>query len=52
MFTRFNHSVGRAFVQFNSAVRAAAAVRAGQRPAARDLHTLGINPTDFPKIHD
>ncbi|MCK1975170.1 hypothetical protein LNK20_21025, partial [Bacillus safensis] len=34
MFTRFNNRFGRAFAQFGSAVRASAAVRAGQKPTA------------------
>ncbi|MBA8843708.1 hypothetical protein FHW02_001760 [Ochrobactrum sp. RH1CCR137] len=50
MFTRFNNRFGRAFAQFGSAVRASAAVRAGQKPTAQDLETLGIDVDQFRRI--
>ncbi|WP_343315609.1 hypothetical protein AAIB41_12455 [Brucella sp. BE17] len=46
----FNNRFGRAFAQFGSAVRASAAVRAGQKPAARDLEALGIDVEQFRRI--
>ncbi|WP_180350113.1 MULTISPECIES: hypothetical protein [Brucella/Ochrobactrum group] len=50
MFTRFNNRFGRAFAQFGSAVRASAAVRAGRKPTAQDLETLGIDVDQFRRI--
>jgi hypothetical protein len=50
MFTRFHNRFGRAFAQFGSAVRASAAVRAGQKPTAQDLETLGIDVDQFRRI--
>ncbi|MFK0683566.1 hypothetical protein SD208_04505 [Ochrobactrum sp. BD67] len=50
MFTRFNNRFGRAFAQLGSAVRVSAAVRAGQKPAAQDLETLGIDVDQFRRI--
>ncbi|NKC29024.1 hypothetical protein HED52_19895 [Ochrobactrum ciceri] len=50
MFTRFNNRFGRAFAQFGSAVRASAAVRAGQKPTAQDLETLGIDVDQLRRI--
>ncbi len=46
----FNNRFGRAFAQFGSAVRASAAVRAGQKPTARDLEALGIDVEQFRRI--
>ncbi|WP_156943469.1 hypothetical protein M728_003819 (plasmid) [Ensifer sp. WSM1721] len=40
--------IGRAFAVLGAATAAAAAVEGHRRPNARDLHTLGIDPANFP----
>lgn len=52
MFARLNNRFGRAFMQFNSAVQAAAALRVGHQPQKRDLAALGIDVAEFRKIHE
>ncbi|WP_082910304.1 hypothetical protein [Sinorhizobium glycinis] len=42
--------IGRAFAVLGAATAAAAAVEGHRRPSARDLHTLGINPANFPDV--
>lgn len=43
--------LGRALAVFSASVAAAAATESGRQPRARDLHTLGIDPDVFSKIH-
>ncbi|MEQ1937628.1 hypothetical protein ABMA46_05165 [Mesorhizobium sp. CN5-321] len=40
-------AIGNFLSVFDSAVSVSAAVEAGRRPKASDLHTLGIAPTAF-----
>ncbi|KQX27726.1 hypothetical protein ASD01_21720 [Ensifer sp. Root423] len=40
--------IGRAFAVLGAASAAAAAVEGHRRPKASDLHTLGIDPANFP----
>ncbi|SMC52408.1 hypothetical protein [Rhizobium sp. RU36D] len=40
---------GRAFAVMSAATAAAAAVEGHRRPRDRDLKTLGIDPTEFPR---
>ena len=40
--------IGRAFAVLGAASAAATAVEGHRRPKASDLHTLGIDPANFP----
>lgn len=47
---RGNHSFCRFFRTLGSAIAVAQAVETGRRPSARDLETLGIDPSHFTRI--
>lgn len=51
MFGRLNNRFGNVFIQLSTAVRVSAALRVRHQPKAADLETLGINASEFRRIH-
>lgn len=51
MFGRLNNRFAHVFTQLSTAVRVSAALRVSHQPKAADLEALGINASEFRKIH-